>query len=259
MSSLHYKDLSVNYNSYYNSYTKQIEGPLARDALSFISREDLANKDMVLADIGAGTGRLFSLLTEKETFRKFLAVEPCRDLLDQVKVDTIPVESFCMSGQAFSKLENVKYDTAVVYGAIHHFPVEDLAGFFSGVINQINPGGTVLISTYSDILPFPLWPQVMEFVKKSTPHMDDNTNMSHLQDVLREAGFVDVTCVKKIYEGVTVPRGTFVKMTRGRFISPLSKFNDDEIEEGIRSMNYSDPVIFDEYQYYVKGRKPAAH
>jgi SAM-dependent methyltransferase len=203
-------------------------------------------KDMVIADIGCGTGLLLDSFAEKGIFRKFLAVEPCKLMLDQVKDGDTPIEKFCMDGEQFSKLKCIMYDSSIMFGILHHIPQRCLLEFLRGVFTQTNPGGTVLVITYSPTLPFPLWPEHVEAATACFPSWDN------LQETLRQAGFDDVTCLKKSYGDVVITRDSWLQMVRGRFISTLSTFSDEEIEEG------PDPVVFEEYQYFVKGRKIAA-
>jgi cyclopropane fatty-acyl-phospholipid synthase-like methyltransferase len=217
---------------------------------------------MVLADIGSGTGEMIKLLSGRAIFRKFLAVEPCASMLDHVENDySTPIEKLCLDGETFSQLENIRYDTSIMFSVIHHFQESVLPKFLRGVYSQTNPGGTVLVttrdppcapvSTNSSTLPWPVWPDLINVFAENDPSWD-------LQETMRQAGFNDVTCVKRSYGDVVIPRDMWLHMLRNRFLSIMAKLSDEEIEDGISQMDYPDPVVFEDWKYFVKGRKTYA-
>jgi SAM-dependent methyltransferase len=250
----HYNTVSAEYDELWQ-YRKQYESVLIDDIFSSISRKDLDFNDMVLTDIGCGTGDLLKSIAKRATFKKFLAVEPCAGMLDNITEDgNSPIEKFCMDGATFTRLDT-GYDASILNGMIHHFSGNKLIDFLSGVFNQTNPGGSVFISSYCTALPWPLWANVLETTLRVYPEIED---MRYIKSIVIRVGFTDVACVKKSYGDIVIPRDQYFWMVRNRFISPLSHLSDEEIEEGIQSMDYPDPVVFEDYQYYVTGRKSLA-
>ena len=101
---------------------------------------------LVVADIGAGTGRFTSILLRCGA-RKVVAVEPSRGF-DALVTNTSPlrerIEYVNAGGEQFRPAEKV--DFAFSYGVLHHIP--DPEPVVRAVFEALKPGGRICVWVY---------------------------------------------------------------------------------------------------------------
>ena len=78
-----------------------------------------------------------------------LCVEPVQEMLDvALKQNPGNIETFCETAEMFTA-RNIRYDKIMIKGTVHHFPRENLERIFSGIYQQLNNNGILLIEKVS--------------------------------------------------------------------------------------------------------------
>ena len=181
-----------------------------------------------VVDIGGGTGEIGRLLWEKFNFRDpVLCVDPSEAMLEAASkkegVQTLKVtaETFftkCSDDQQFSKI--------LMIGCSHHF--SDPGKVFEGVSRVLTADGVCLVLGMTSESA----PGVFMFTKAQ--EVFAAADFDHIARLAESKGLrARVTLDSKPCE---IEKEDCFHLIRNRAFSSLSKFSDDEIEEGIREM-----------------------
>ena len=78
-----------------------------------------------------------------------LCVDPVQEMLDVAEANKMEnIETLCETAEEFTKRQ-IKYDKILIKGTVHHFPAENIENIFTGIYNQLNEGGILLIEKLS--------------------------------------------------------------------------------------------------------------
>ena len=78
-----------------------------------------------------------------------LCVDPVQEMRDVALNNKMEnIETLCETAEEFTE-RNIKYDKILIKGTVHHFPVENINKIFTGIYNQLNDGGIMLIEKLS--------------------------------------------------------------------------------------------------------------
>ncbi len=222
----HYKILGHSYEKLWD-YEEQFAHELVLD----IQKALELNKGDVIADLGGGTGiwseKLAHLVADPVFF-----VDPVKEMVMQSsqKKNVIscnqPILSFIQD------LKEGGVTKFLAKASIHHF--ENRAQVIMESYNKLPIGGRFLIITSlgksshtSKSLP------LFKKLKESTRGHSAEFNTLLIEEC-RAYGF-RVSLEEKSYLS-NVSKETWFNMLRGRYMSPLSNFTDEEIEKGIEEL-----------------------
>jgi len=239
----HYNNLANKYDDYllYSpDFVRHLTAKMVRHL-------DLDGKD-VLADIGCGTA-MYSrdIVRQVPLEQPILGVDPYQSMLDQIP-DGAPVTPICQDALAFSRSDH-RFDKALMKETVHH--VEDRPEFFHNVHRQLSDRGRFLLVHVPPRLDYPLFQRALERCLKWHADPDD------LEREMQGAGFT----VKRdaVDWPHRVPRPKYFEMVRNCYMSVLTSFDPEEIEEGLREMEsrYGDRELleFNDHFDYVLGVK----
>ncbi len=174
-----------------------------------------------LVDIGGGTGIFTSRLAHEADLQCAYCIEPSPAMCDEAsKLDNI--RAICTDASGFCTL-NLPYTKLLLKEVIHH--IRDREEFWKNIHHQLPPTGKLLIITRPQHIAFPFFDAAKEaFAANQPPH-------DVLVSELQKGGFsVETQCRSHTF---TLPKQQWYLMLRHRFMSDLSHFSDQEIEEGI--------------------------
>lgn len=216
----HYRRLAQSYDdllSYSGDFVRRVSAKIV-DKLRL-------HPDDVFADLGGGTGMYTADILEQVPLRHGATlVDPFAEMLARVPSE-LPVRRLCMDALAFSEQPG-HYDKILMKESVHH--VQDRPALFRNLHHRLNPGGILLLVHVPPVIDYPLFEAALERAK--TWHADPDT----LTEQLEAAGFaVERDALDYRH---SVPRETYFRMVRNRYMSLLSSFSDEELAAGLREM-----------------------
>ena len=234
----HYSALGSNYDSLYSGYYKAIVDTLSQH-IQFSATDSVV-------DIGGGTGEIGRLLREKFNFRDpVLCVEPSEAMLEaackkeEVRTLKATAEEFFSKysdGRQFSKI--------LMLCCYHHFG--DPGKVFERVAKVLTADGvcTVLCMTSKSA------PGVLMF--KKAKEAFSPVNFDRMAKLAESKGLRARVILDS--QPCEIEKDFCFHLIRNRVLSSLSKFSEDEIEDGIREMTerYREcEVIKSEYNFHL--------
>lgn len=203
-----------------------------------------------IADIGGGTGLFLRRLLEHASEETpILCVDPSQEMLDQLPDDPrlVPV---CATGEEIVsgevKLPYDQVDAILIKETVHHFV--DIPGTLAGLGRLLAPGGRMLIVTLPPWLEYPLFRAALD--RFATRHPDPE----NLAQNMRDAG-LSAELTYDVWP-VTVSTDHYADLVRKQWMSVLSTFSADEIEEGVKEIKERHPeptVSFEDRFAFVLG------
>jgi 2-polyprenyl-3-methyl-5-hydroxy-6-metoxy-1,4-benzoquinol methylase len=140
-------------------------------------------------------------------------------------------------------------DVFLIKEALHH--VHHREAVVAGLARLLAPSGRLLVVTLPTMISYPLFRRALEVFAEHQPDPAD------IAGAMQSAGLaVEVT-----YETYRrqFARDRYVAMVRNRHMSLLSKFDDAELENGIKEIEREHPeevLGFDDRFAFVLGRHP---
>lgn len=223
----HYKTLGPSYERLW-SYEEEFAAELVSDIQKSLN---LQTNDVV-ADLGGGTGiwaEKLAKLTESPVF--------CVDPVEAMVMHSSQKKNVISCHQSILPfIQGLKDGVATKFlakASIHHF--DDRAKVIMESYNKLPLGGRFLIITAlgNNSLPstsLPLFQKLKESLKGQSARFN-----TLLIEECKTANF-KVSMEEKHYLS-HVPKETWFSMLRGRYMSPLSNFTDEEISAGIEELN----------------------
>lgn len=134
------KRFAKNLNTY--NANARIQEQMAEKLLSFADKNEYKN----ILEIGCGTGLLTQKAVKKFSFTNYIAndiVENCKDYAQAISPD---IKFVCQDAEYLIKNDSNKYDL-IISNAVFQW-IENFEEFIFELINKLNPGGTLLFSTF---------------------------------------------------------------------------------------------------------------
>lgn len=240
----HYTQLGSSYNEFLNYSPDFVRCLTSR----MIEKLEL-DEDDVLVDLGCGTG-IYSLdLVRQVPFREpVIAVDPYEEMLRQIPAD-MPARRVAEDAITFSE-RPLRYDKVLIKEAIHH--VEERGRLFSNLFERLPSGGVLLLVHVPPRVDYPLFVRALE--RCLTWHADPDELVASLEDV----GF-EVERDRLEYEHA-IPKERYIEMVESRYMSVLTSFDEEELEDGIEEMRerYADEEVlrFTDCFDYLTARRP---
>ncbi|MDP8909343.1 MAG: class I SAM-dependent methyltransferase, partial [Chloroflexota bacterium] len=143
-----------------------------------------------------------------------------------------------------------RYDKVLIKNMVHH--VDDRLSLFRNLYQRLRSGGALLLVHISPKIDYPLFEAARD--RALGWHADPD----ELERLLGAVGFhTERDVVEWRY---AVPKERYFEMVASKYISVLSSFSDDQINEGLREMKeaYSETEVlkFTEHLDYSVGYKP---
>ncbi|MBD3807164.1 MAG: class I SAM-dependent methyltransferase [Epsilonproteobacteria bacterium] len=174
------QDLFANKSKNWDTNSMRVKN--AKEIADIILKNIQMNKNMILADFGAGTGLLTYFIAPY--VKKIVAIDNSRSMLDEfiAKQDEFACETEVIHGDIMNCNEDIKYDGIVSSMTMHH--VENTKELFLKLFNMINIGGFVAIADLD--------------IEDGSFH-SDNEGVFHfgfdrevLKGIAKEVGFSDI-------------------------------------------------------------------
>ena len=216
----HYSALGCSYDSLYSGYSKALVDTLSQH-IQFSAADSVV-------DVGGGTGEIGRLLWEKFNFREpVLCVDPSEAMLEATcKKEGIQTLK-ATAEEFFSKYSNNRqFSKILMTGCYRHFSDPDKV--LEGVARALTADGVCLVLCMTPESA----PDVLMFTKARKAVLPvDFDRMAKLAKSKRLKARVILDS-----KPCEIEKEFCFHMVRSRVLSWLSKFSDNEIEEGIREM-----------------------
>lgn len=224
VTSPHYMSIADNYDTFFHH-----EEDYAEAMLKDIN-ESLALKGSdIIADLGGGTGTWSEKIAKNFNPSLTICVDPIEAMIKYAR-DKKGILPLCMPVEKFVKNPDHPITKFLAKGSIHHF--ENHRALYQDIYKCLPIGGKFLIITSADnCRSYPFFKKVDEWLAQQSSTLESLFKETH------ETSF-KVSTSEKTYQAVITKQKWFT-MLRGRFISSLSQFSDEEIEEGIKELNHT--------------------
>lgn len=222
----HYNALAATYDElwlYSDEYVADLAGRIA-------SALDLRPSDR-LVDVGCGTGLFARALRERAGLRPpVVCADPSAGMLARM-AGTSGLE--LVNADAVTLLEGgVRGDKFLMKEVVHH--VDDKARLFQAVAGALTPAAVFLILIYTQTIDYPLFAAARRRYEELQPDFDE------LVAAARAAGLSAEYHLEALPLAITKER--YLRMVKGRFMSLLSTFSDEELAAGLREIDATYPA-----------------
>lgn len=238
--SRHYSSLSKTYDDYLY-YSSDFVRQLSQKMVALLRLRE----DDVFVDLGGGTGMYARDILEQVRLRRpALVVDPFGEMLAVARRHP---RVRCVEADALSFSERPgTFDKILMKEAVHH--VDDKDRLFQNLFARLPQGGILLLVHVPPDIQYPLFEKALQ--RSRTWHADPDDLARRLQAAgfAVERDFVDYPH--------RVPKAKYFEMVEGRYMSLLTSFDDDEIDDGLAEMSetYADRDVLeftDHFDYLV--------
>ncbi len=240
----HYRRIASSYDELWRP-----DAAFVGDTAAAVARAlDLRPGDR-LVDHGGGTGmHAADLAARVGLLTPPLVVDPSAELLAQAPVGV--VETLVADAAEFAARPR-PFDKLMLKEMLHHLEPSERGEVLALLAAATPPGGRMLAVLLPPRIDHPLFDAAMQRFEAAQPRYDD------VAAALREGGLaVEVEMVDR---PLAVDRERYAEMLRGRYMSLLSGFGDDELEAGVNEMlaRHPEPVLCFTYRLaFVTGSRP---
>lgn len=246
----HYEELAAEYDEHWVYGPDYIPWMSARIAESL--RATAADR---IADIGCGTG-LFAREVARivRPHHPILCVDPSEAMLRQIgHPSPSGLMPICAAAEDIAEarvaLPYEQLDAMWLKESVHH--VAHPATTLRGLAQRLAPGGRLLVVMLPASIDYPLFRAALDRFEELQP--DPGHIARHLEAAGLEAELFHVE------HELCLDREKYIGMVRARYMSLLSTFSDQEIEEGIEEMRAAHPesmLTFPDRFAFVRGVMP---
>lgn len=178
-----------------------------------------------LVDLGCGTGIYSkSIVAQLPLQSPIICVDTSEKMLEQVPKNS-QYQRLVKDAVTFAE-ESVNYDKILIKEMIHH--IKDKEKLFQGIFKQLNPGGIFLLILLPPTIEYPLFLEALSLYESQQPNYRD------LMNLLTKIGFK--TTVNLVEYPVSIAKEKYFHMVANRYLSLLSEFNDQELQQGLMTM-----------------------
>lgn len=204
----------------------------------------------IVADIGGGTGIYAQALLDRVAGLEIFVVDPSPEMLNQVEVRQ-GIHVLLGSGSSAARSLMVtgprEFRLVLIKEAVHHF--EQIDDTLKSLGSLLAPGGTLLVVMLPKSIDYPLFGAALRRFEDLQPDPVD------VENSLRAAGLV-VERTQERYR-LEIPRERWIAMVKGRFMSLLSTFTNDQLAKGVEELQarFADAgvVSFDDSFEFISG------
>jgi ubiquinone/menaquinone biosynthesis C-methylase UbiE len=231
----HYDALAATYDELWLYSEEYVADLAARIAAAL----DLSAADQ-LVDVGCGTGLFARALRDLVGLQQpVICADPSAGMLARM-ADTSGLT--LVNADASSLLEGgVTGDKYLMKEVVHH--VDDTARLFRAVAQALKPRDVFLILIYPQTIDYPLFAAALKRYEELQP------DFGELVAAARAAGLTAEYWQEAL--PLTIARERYLRMVKGRFMSLLSTFPDEELAAGISEIagRYPDEILHFENRY----------
>ena len=201
-----------------------------------------------IVDVGSGTGLYCGGLGEVAA--KVFCVDPSGDMLAQLPPNDayVPMQATAEDlAVGVARLPVNTVDRMLIKEAVHHF--DDAAGTLAGLAGLLVKDGRLLIVMLPSQIEYPLFRAAIRHFESLQP--DPEAIAGYLQNAGLE------TCVTYESFPLRFPKDVYLDMVKNRYMSLLSDFDDDELNDGvneIQTTQRSEEFCFNDRFAFVLGR-----
>ena len=214
----HYSNLAASYDEHWQTI---------HDAMKRICLDGLnLQQDDILLDLGSGTGMLSHQVWKAATLKNSVwCVDPSSAMAEKAgKLEGLkPILS--TAEDFFAQPHSVSFDKVMCVSAVHHF--REPLRVLQGLKESLSTEGLFLIVTRPPNTPLPFFRAALDVFATS---LAGDVLLSLITDAGLQAS---VSTVPVTFH---YPKSQWYEMLRGRFMSCLDPFSDEEIEQGIEEL-----------------------
>jgi ubiquinone/menaquinone biosynthesis C-methylase UbiE len=224
----HYDRLASTYNAnweYSKQYLDWMTGAVARH----LGVAEAAS----LLDVGGGTGIYSSRLKDMMgTGSRVVCLDPSQAMLDQVPEG---IETVCATAdeapRILASIGISAVDRVLVKEAVHHF--NDPAHSLRQLVSVLAPMGRLTVAMLPPTIEYPLFRAAHDVFEADQPHFEA------IADILKGLG-MEVAVAHEAFE-LEISVDTYLEMVQDRYMSLLSRFTDQQLDDGVREMAAAAP------------------
>ncbi len=238
---VHYESIAASYDelwTYSDEYIDEMTSNII-DVLEICS-------DHVLADVGGGTGLYARRIRDRvQPYAPILVVDPAPAMLKNLgdEPGICPIQA---TADAFAQECDSSIDRILLKEVVHHFG--DLHAALDALRGNLAAHGRILVIMLPPTIDYPLFGAALRRYEELQPHYDE------VVAAMERTGLsVSVEQRTINYE---VSKARYLQMTRQRYMSVLSEFNDEELAAGVAEMARNitvDPIVVPDRFVYVSG------
>lgn len=179
-----------------------------------------------LVDLGCGTGLFTQSISKQiQLNNPIICVDPSQEMLSQIPLT--PQYQIKAADAITFVSETSGYNKVYMKEAIHHIDDQEL--LFSSLFQSLNSSGVFLLILLPPTIEYPLFNKALERYERGQP------NYNNLASLLEKVGFnVSVDIVEYIQ---SIPKTKYLKMVENRYMSLLSFFDDQQLQEGLAEIS----------------------
>ena len=216
----HYRRLGKDYNQFLYYSAEFIRALTSK----MVEELELTPGDRFV-DLGCGTA-MYSLdiLQQVPLNRPIVGVDPFPEMLRNIPEDA-PVVKLAMDAMAFSRRPET-YDKILIKEAVHH--VSKREELFRNLYQRLSQGGILLLVHVPPKVRYPLFERALQRCEGWHADPDELTVQ------LQTAGFrVHRSSLDYPH---AIPKKVYFKMVAGQYMSVLTSFSDEEMEQGLEEI-----------------------
>lgn len=216
----HYQTLANKYDQFWESSPEFINFFTEKiiESLKLVSED-------ILVDLGCGTG-IFSkaIISQLPLDNPIICVDPSDKMLAKIP-QTNQYQPLVKDAVEFAH-ESGQYDKILIKEMIHH--IKDKEKLLQGLFERLNSGGILLLILLPPTIEYPLFKEALRIYEAVQPHYNDLVNL------FQKVGFE--TTVNFVEYPVSIPKENYFEMVENRYMSLLSRFDDQQLEQGLTEM-----------------------
>lgn len=217
----HYQNLAKQYDDFWGCSPDFIQF-LTKNIINFLK---LSYTD-ILVDLGCGTGIYSQAILSQITLENpVICVDPADKMLAKIPANS-HYQTLVKDAVEFAYTPG-KYDKILLKEMIHH--IEDKDKLLQGLFERLNHEGILLIILLPPTIEYPLFEDALSVYESVQPHYN------YLVNICQEIGFQ--TTVNFVEYSVSISKEKYFNMVQNRYMSLLSRFDDDQIKQGLIEMS----------------------
>ncbi|EAZ92763.1 class I SAM-dependent methyltransferase [Crocosphaera chwakensis] len=221
----HYQNLASQYDKFWGDSSQFI---------NFLTQAIIENLQLkptdILVDLGCGTGIYSKEIRAQINLKnKIICVDPSDKMLEKIPNNSY-YQTVVKDAVEFAN-EPGNYDKILIKEMIHH--IDNKEKLLKGLFYRLNKQGILLIILLPPTIEYPLFKQALSVYESVQPHYNDLVNLCENIGFKTKVNFIDYN--------VSISKEKYFNMVKNRYMSLLSRFNDEELEQGLIEMreNYT--------------------
>jgi len=205
-----------------------------------------------IVDLGCGNGFFINKFASHiNNIEACIGVDPYMEWLNVASRQSNITKTICISASDFSKIppQEMNYSHLLMKEMIHHVDNSILPNVFSGIYEQLNNNGRIVIITRPVEINYPFFESIHHFWKLT------QTPYENVVLCMKEVGF-DVS-VEIATLPVTLKKQDFLSFIKNKTWSVFSMCSEQEMNDGLSILDkeLESSITFDETLIFILGHK----